>query len=163
MLVDLLCERLDTFAHRFHRNGELGVLVHQLDEPGALFGSELCPFLAGPRQVFPMLGIGVGVGFVAIRLTRLGQQDQGCGVGGLQAEREIEQDEWIDVEMDQARSVQGDPCSDEEGLPDQKSRRSKKPREGLGLEGKPIIPKQRCQVGMGREKAQVMRFRWGRR
>ncbi len=160
--MHLLSEALNAFAQRFHRESQFGVLIHEFDELRRLCGRKRGALFAGPCEVFAVLCIGVGMGFVAIRLPCLGQQNQRCGVGGLQAEREIEKDEWIDIEMDEARRVQGDPCGDEEGLADQKSGRSKKPRKGLGLEREPIVPKQGRKMGMRREKATMMQFRWRR-
>ena len=53
---------------------------------------------AGPREVFAMRGVGLRVSLVAIRLAGLGQQDERRRVGGLEAERKIQQDEGIGIE-----------------------------------------------------------------
>ena len=70
-----------------------GVLLQQFQQLlGGLRGLGLA-LAVGDGQGFAVLRIGVGLGFVAGRLTRLGQQDQRRGVGRLQAESQVEQDE----------------------------------------------------------------------
>ena len=78
-----------------------------------------------------MQGVGIGVRLVAIGLPRLRQQDQRCGVRGLQAEREIQEDERVEVEVDQPDHVRQDPHADEDRLPDEEGRRPEETREAL--------------------------------
>src|SRR5206468_2556991 len=63
-----------------------------------------------------------------LRLTCLGEQDQRRGVGGLQAEGEVEEDEGVDVEINDPGAVQGYPGDDEKRLTDQVIRRAEKAR-----------------------------------
>ncbi|MNC64871.1 hypothetical protein D3C75_1151060 [compost metagenome] len=63
----------------------------------------------GDRQRFAVLRIGIGLGFVPRGLTGLGQQDQGGGIGRLQAESQVEQDERVGIEVGDAEQVQAHP------------------------------------------------------
>ena len=65
---------------------------------GRLLRCELLSLEARLRQVLSMLRVGVGVRFVAVRLSGLREQDERRRIGGLQAEGEVEQNERIEVE-----------------------------------------------------------------
>ena len=161
--MDFLGERLDAFAQRLGDFGQLGVLADQFEEMGRLFRRQFLPLFAGLREVFAVLRIGIGMGLVAIRLARLGEQNQRCRVGCLQAERQIQKYERIDIEMNHARRVQRDPCGDDHRLADKERRRSEKPRERLGLEREPIVPENRSEMKMWCVKTEMVFFRgaWG--
>ena len=89
--------------------GELGVLFQQLGQHGVFLGGEDLSFFAGLGEVFPVLGVGLRVHFVAIGLTGLRQQDERCGIGGLKTEREVQEDERIKVKLGDAEDVQANP------------------------------------------------------
>ena len=78
--------------------------------------ARILPLRGGRRERLPVLRVGHGVGLVAVGLSRLREQDQRRGVRGLQAERQVEQDEGIEVELDDADGVQRDPGRDDERL-----------------------------------------------
>lgn len=103
-----------------------------------------------------MLGIGIGLRFIPRRLTGLGQQNQRCGIRCLQAERQVEQDEGIDIEVGHTGDVEGDPHRDDQCLGTEKSWRAKEPRKGLGAQGELVIAKGRREVGVRTMEAQVI-------
>jgi hypothetical protein len=59
----------------------------------------------------------------------------------LQAEGEIEEDEWIDVERCKAKDIDENPHGNNDGLGDEKARRAKKTSERFSLQGKPVVAK----------------------
>jgi hypothetical protein len=124
--VDLARQRVDLL-------GELCVLVDQLLDQGDSLLRLLLPLHAVLRDVLAMLGVRVGVCLVAIGLPRLGKQDQRRGVGGLQAEGQVEQDERVEIEADETDGVGEDPGANDQRLADQKLRRTEEARERLGL------------------------------
>ena len=64
----------------------------------------------------------------------------------MEAEREIQQDEWINIELGQADDVGEHPYANDDGLNYQEDGRSEKARELLCFERKPVIAKQRMKV-----------------
>ena len=145
-----------TFAHGFGDFGQLGVLAHQFQELSGDRGGGGLPLFAGQREGFAMLCVGIRMGLVAVRLAGLGQQDERRGVGGLQAERQIEQDERIDIEMEDARRVECDPHPDHDRLADEKHRRAEKPCKTLRLESEPIVAENRREMPVGRVEAEMI-------
>src|SRR5262249_21355818 len=85
---------------------------------------------------------------VTVRLPCLCQQDERSGVGRLEAESEVEQDEGIDVEIGDTHDVQSHPDGDENRLRDQEGRRAEEAGEGLGLQGEPIIAEDAAEMQM---------------
>ena len=69
--VDFFGERLDSLAHGLGDLGELGVLTHQHEETSSLGSGQGFALLAGVGEIFAVLGIGIGVGFIAVRLASL--------------------------------------------------------------------------------------------
>ena len=110
----------------------------------------------GLGEVFTMAGIGVGMGFVTVGLAGLGEEDQRSGIGGLEAESEVQKDEGIDIEVCETEDVQGDPHQHDDGLPDEEYGRSEKPGEGLRLQGEPVISKDGGQMEMRAVKSQMV-------
>src|SRR5882724_3806990 len=108
-----------------------------------------------------MLRVGLRKRLVAIRLPRLREQDQRRRIGRLQAERQIEQDEWIEIELHDAGQVQPDPEQHDDRLRDQKDRRPEEARKGLRLRGEPIVTEGRLQVRVRQMKSKVMADRGG--
>src|SRR5262249_19830660 len=76
------------------------------------------------------------------------QQDERRGVGRLEAEGEIEEDEGIDVEARETGDIEHDPDGNEDRLSDEEGRRAKKPRERLSLQGKPVVTKNAAEMQM---------------
>ena len=88
--MDFLGKGLDALGESFGDLGELGVLAHQLEEMFGLLGGEVLALFTGAGKIFAVLGICIRMGLVAIRLAGLGEEDEWRGVGGLEAEGEIE-------------------------------------------------------------------------
>ena len=86
----------DLLGQRFDPLGQRRVLVEQPVQQLDSFARQLLPIEALRRDGLPVLGVGLGMRLVAIRLPGLGEQDQRGGIGGLEAERQVEQDERID-------------------------------------------------------------------
>jgi len=106
------------------------------------------PLDAGGGQRLAMLGVRLGEGLVAVRLPRLGEQDQRRRVGGLGAERQVEQDEGVGIEMGQPPDVERDPAADEHGLDDQEDGGAEEAGEALRLAAEPVAAEDRGQVRM---------------
>jgi len=90
LTVHFAGEGLNALAQLVGDLGQFCVLLEQFHHSYTLFGRQRQPQVIGPGKVFAMLGVGIRVGFVAIRLAGLRQQDEGCRIGGLEAECEIE-------------------------------------------------------------------------
>src|SRR5450432_157563 len=103
-----------------------------------------------------MFRVGLGVRLVPISLARLCQQNEGSGVGSLQAEREVKENEWINVEMRDAEDVQNNPNRDEGGLPNQEHGRAEEAGERLRLERKPVVAENRIQIPMRKMKTKMV-------
>ena len=88
--MDFLGEGLDALGEGFDDLGELSVLMHQLEEMFGLLGGEVLALFAGTGEIFAVLGICLGMGLVTVCLSGLGEEDEWGGVGGLEAEGEIE-------------------------------------------------------------------------
>ena len=108
-----------------------------------------------------MLGIGIGMRLVAVCLAGLRKQDEGCGIGCLETEREIEQDKGVDVELEDTEDVEANPDRHQNCLGDEKHWGAKKSSKGLGLQREPIISEDRVQMQVRKVKAEVMRMRHG--
>ena len=166
--VHLGGEHLDALAQFMGDFGQAGVLVHQLDELRGLPGGEALALGAGPGEVFAMGGVGLGVGLVAVCLPGLGKQDERGGVGGLEAEGEVKQDERVLVETPfagEGQNIDDDPDGDDSRLADEKYRGSEEPGKGLGLEREPVVAKYRAQMHVGQVEPEMVsiRFRSGGR
>ncbi len=130
-----------------------------------LLSSELLPLLTGTGEVFTVLGIRISMGLVTIRLASLGKQNERSSVGGLEAEGEVQQDEWIDIETKNAHRIEGDPYRHDDRLADEEGGRAEEPGKGLCLESEPITAEDRCKMDVGSVETEVIFFRcnWGRR
>ncbi len=159
--MNFLSEGLDALGEGFGNFGEFGILADELEKLLGLAGSELLPLFAGAGEFFAVLGICIGMGLVAICLASLGKKDQRGGIGGLEAEGEVEQDEGVNVEMNEACRVQGDPYRDDDCLTNEEGRRAEESGEGLCLEGEPIVPKNRSKMQVGGVKTKVVLFHGG--
>src|SRR6185295_6594353 len=84
------------------------------------------------------------------------QQDEGRRVGRLEAERQVEEDERVAVEMEEAPDVEDDPDSDNHALCDEKSRRAEETGEPLRLLPEPIAAESRGQVDVRSMEAEVV-------
>src|SRR5450432_717547 len=130
--------------------------MHQLDQPGGLFRGHQLPLLTGEREGFAMLRVSVGMRFVPVGLAGLCEQDERRGVSGLKAEREVEEDEGIDIEMDDPDHVEKNPNRHDQGLPNEEHGSAKEAGEGLRLERKPIVPEDSGEMVMRKMKAKMM-------
>ncbi len=116
--VDVLGQLLNAPGEPRHLLGQVGVLPEQVD--------------VRPRQLFTVPRISLGVGLVAVGLTGLSEQDQRRRVRGLEAEREVEQDERIGVVRRDAHRVDDDPDGDNDRLGDEECRGAEETGEVLG-------------------------------
>ena len=135
---------------------ELCVALEHFEQQRSLFGRHNLTFLAGLCEVFTVLGIGIGVHLIAVSLAGLRQQDQRCGVSGLKAECEVEQDEWVFIEFCPTNNVDQNPYANNHRLNDKKNWRSKKPRERFRLLGKPVITVHGSEMKMWQMKTVVV-------
>ena len=126
-----------------------------------LFRSDGLALLGSESERFAVMRIGIGVRLIAIRLTRLGQQDQRRGVGGLETESEIKKNERIDIEMNDAGDIENDPTRDEQGLADQKRGSSEKSGECLSFQREPIVAESGHEMRVRQVKAKRVPFRNG--
>ena len=78
---------------------------------------------------------------VAVGLARLSQQYQWSRICHLQADGEVEEDEWIDVECCKPEDIDQNPNRNDDSLSDEKARRAKKASERFSLQGKPVVAK----------------------
>ena len=78
-----------------------------------------------------MLCVGIGMRLVTVGLSCLCQQNKRGSIGGLETEGEIEQDKGVDIELGIPKSIQQNPYSHDDGLPNEKNRGSKKAGESL--------------------------------
>ena len=90
----------------------------------------------------------------------------GVGIIGLEAESEIQQDEGIHVEVEDAAGIQGDPEENQHSLSDEKKGRAKEPGEGLCLQSKPVLTEYLVEMPVRQMEAEMVvcwrRRRWGR-
>jgi len=91
--MDLVRQGLDRHTQILRYLRQARVLIHEFEELGGLLGGQVLSLSTGRGECLAMLGVSLDMSFVSIGLSRLGQEDQGCGVGRLQAEREVQQDE----------------------------------------------------------------------
>ena len=154
--VDFAREHVDASRQLLNVLGQLGVGREQLVQSRRLLCGNLQALLVRARQVLAMLSVGVGVHLVAVGLAGLGKQDERSGICGLKAEREIEQDERVDVEMHVPHRVDSDPRDDDNGLPDQEARRAEVAGEGFRGLPEPARSKGAVQMKMGAVEAVVV-------
>ena len=157
LAMQLRCQDFDPLAQLLDQLGQVGVLLHQLEQPGGFVRGHLLPLLARQCQRFAMLGVGVGMRFVAVGLAGLRQKNERRGVGGLQAEGEVQKDKGIDIKMGEPEDVDDNPDGDDERLADEKNRGAEETGECFGLEREPIIPKDGSEVPMRQMKAEMVR------
>jgi len=115
------------------QRGEFRVLPQQRLDLRRLMRERLVAPLGRERERFPVPRIGIGECLVAIRLTRLREENHRRGISGLKTERQIQQHERIRIEVHQMHHVQRDPCEDDQRLRHQKRGRAEEARESLGL------------------------------
>ena len=116
----------------------------------------LLPLTVRRRQLLAVASVGIGVGLVAVGLTRLREQDQRGRVGRLGTEGQVQEDEGIEVEVRPSDRVRGDPERDQHGLRDQERRGAEEARERLRPQAEPIAPERRVQVRVRRVKTKVV-------
>ena len=95
--MDLLRQRLDALGEPLILFGQRGVRLEQRVQLLALLLGDRLAFEAGLGKRLAMLGVGLGERLVTIGLTGLCQQDERSGVGRLEGESEVEQNERVDV------------------------------------------------------------------
>ncbi len=109
--MDLPCQRRHLFGQVLVGLGELRVRFQQLpqlSESGLRVGLLLLVPAIRER----------GGPLVALRLPRRREQDQRRRVGGLEREREVQEDEGVGIPAEaQPDRIQCDPDGDEQGLP----------------------------------------------
>ena len=155
MAVDLGGQLLDTSGQLLRDLREPGILIEQLLQLHCLLCREFLSLDARTREILAVSCVGVGVCLVAIRLTSLRQQDQGSGIGGLEAEGEIEQNEGVEVELGEAYDVEANPDGHNDRLPHQKNRRAEEAGKALRLGPEPTVAERRREMRMRRVKAEV--------
>ena len=118
--VHLNGQCFDSLTHLLDKLGQLGVLLEKFhDLTGLPFGQYLALFCCLSKG-FSMLGIGLGMSFVPVRLSCLGEQDKGGGISGLKTERKIQENKGIDVEFGVSGSIQANPEDNHGRLSDKK-------------------------------------------
>src|SRR6266567_5303399 len=103
-----------------------------------------------------MQRVGFGVHLVAVRLAGLRQQDEWRGIGRLETEREVQQDEGIEIEVRDTYHVQHDPDRDDDRLGDQEERRPKEAGEDLGFDAEPVAAEDWGEVSVRGVEAEVV-------
>lgn len=146
----------DLLAEFLGQLGELGVLMHKLDELGGLLGGhgELLCILFG--YFLAMQGVGIGMDLVAVGLPRLRQQDERRGVSGLETEGKVEQNERIEIKLNETCHIQPDPNDDDDALHNEKDGRPEETSKGLGFQRKPVVSENGGQVNMMDVEAEVV-------
>ena len=134
-------QRFDALRESLHRFRELSILPKHLHEERRLVHCKRRPFLARGVQSLTMFRIGASMSGVAVGLAGLRQQYEWSRICRLQAEGEVEEDEWIDVERCKPDDVEENPNGNDGGLRDEKARRAKKASERFSLQGKPVVAK----------------------
>jgi len=133
------------------------IRIHQLQELLGLGSCEHLTLFAGGSECFAVLGIGFAMHFVPVGLAGLGQQNQRGGIRGLETERQIQQDEGVNIKIRQPCDVNADPDGDDHRLGDEKHRRSEKPGKRLGFESEPIAAENGIKVRVWRVEPEVVR------
>ena len=149
-------EGLDAFGHFFGDLGQSRVLLQQNGEGSGLIGDLDLAQLAGVREVLAMQGIGLGMRFITVGLSGLGQEDERGGVGCLKTESEVQENEGVDIERNHAQDVQGDPRKNDEGLGDEEERGAEESGKFLSQQGKPVLPKNGTQMPVLLVKTEMM-------
>src|ERR1700733_8063276 len=150
--MHLKCQRRDTLRQILDGFRKLRVLLEHFQQQRGLLRGKCLLVLAQTMQVLAMFRIGDGVRLVAVGLTRLRQQNERRSIRRLQAEREVEQDERIDIKRCEPDDINKNPDRNDDRLPNKKHRRTKKPSKRLSLQGKPVITKNRSKMQMGQVK-----------
>src|SRR6516164_2328815 len=101
-------------------------------------------------QLLTVLRVGKAVGLVAVGLAGLSEQDQRRRISGLEREREIEQDERIDVELCPTGHVNHDPEADNDGLGDKEGRSTEEAGEIFRLLAEPVAAEADSRWACGR-------------
>ena len=146
---DFLAEFLGEFR-------ELGVLVHELQQLGRLLGGEgeLPGVLSG--KFLAVLSIGLCVDFIPVGLASLGEEDERGGVGGLEAEGEVQENERVKIKADESRDVGSNPGGDDDGLSDEEHRCPEEARESFRLQSKPIVAEDGREVDVGQVETKMV-------
>lgn len=156
MLMHFRGQAFNAFGQVLGHFRKPGVQFKQFEQLRGVLRRLCLAFAVGHGDGFAVQGIGIGLGFVPRSLTGLGQQDQGSGIRRLQAERQVEQDERINVELGHARDVKAYPDRHDQRLGAQESRRAEEPCKGLGAQGELVVAERWLQVSMGAVKAQMV-------
>src|SRR5262245_58222628 len=154
--MDLVGELLDVLRQLLGELREARVLLEEGDHVRGLLRRLLLALEAHLRQRFPMLRVGLEVHLVPVGLPGLCEEDQRCRVCRLQAERQVEQDEGIEVEPGDPGRVQPHPECHHERLPDQEGRGAEEAREALGPDRKPVVAEHGREVRVRGVKSEIM-------
>jgi hypothetical protein len=154
-VVQFCGENLDALTQFLGGFGKPGVLTDEFQQQLGPLGGLNLALSVDLRELLAVTGICFGKCLIAIGLTSLREQNQWRGVSGLETEREVQEDEWIDIKLDPPEGVHRDPSSDDRRLPDEEGRSAKKSGKCLGSEGKPVIAKDRREVEVRRMKPEM--------
>src|SRR2546422_4952029 len=156
LAVNLVGQCLDGLAELLREPREPRVLLEELEYLRALLRCQLLSLDACLAERLPVLRVRVGVRLVAIRLPGLGEQDQRGGVGRLQAEGEVQENERIDVEVGETDGVEHDPDRHHHRLPDQEGRGPEEAGKALRSDPEPVVAENRREVRVRRVKSEMM-------
>ena len=154
--VDFAGQRLDSLAELGGQLGQFGILIQHLRELLHVLRRQILALRGRDGQVFPVLGIGLGVRLVPVGLAGLRQENQRRRIGRLETEGEIQEDEGIHVEARHPGDVDDNPDPHHDRLGDKENRGAEKARKRLGLQRKPVSTKNRREVDVRQVKAEVM-------
>jgi hypothetical protein len=138
-VVDFKRQRFHPLGESLHRFRKLSVLLDHLDKEGGLLCGDRRPFLARRVQGLTMFGISEGMSHVAIGLPGLCQQDEWSRIRRLEAESEVQKNEWVDVEGCKSNRIDEDPNGDNDSLGDKETRRPEKASERFSPQGEPVV------------------------
>ena len=155
LLVNFGGERLNPLADLFDEFRQSRVLLQQHQQLSGLLGGQDLSFRAFGGEGFPMPRIRIRVGLVAIGLPRLREQDQRRRVGGLKTERQVQENEGVEVKFDNPRNIQTDPDHNKKRLRDEEERGAKEAGEGFCLQREPIISESGREMSMRRMEAEM--------
>ncbi len=149
MMVHCSRKALDPLTQLPGKLGELGILLEQLHELFRLLQGECLALFARCRERLAVPGVGIGERFVAVCLTCLCQQDKRRGIGRLEAEREIQQDEGVEVKMRHSYHVESNPERHKDRLGNQEDGCPKEAGKGFGFDAEPVTAEDWSEVCMG--------------
>jgi len=140
------CQFLNPLAQLPGNFSQLRILLEQRQKLLCMPCGKFLPLLACLGKRSPVLCVRIGMRLVAVGLPGLGKQNQRGCIRCLQAECEIQQNE-----RDKSNLVKPDTFNPIHTNTitvwvTRKNRGSEKAGERLGLQGEPVITKNRCKV-----------------